>query len=149
MSTVTEPWGALNPVTIALNSLANGNYVAGSAVDVTSIDPLDIGIEVTLNPGIVSGNKQALLFVKTSVNGTDYTTGPESGTTTTDEPNLYFVGSIPLNTSSTPQRKYFPLMQALGFVPPYFKSIIKNESGAALSGSGNSMNYNTLTGNIA
>jgi hypothetical protein len=48
----------------------------------------------------VSGNKQLLVYAKASLDGTNQTTGPETGTTVTDEPNLYFVGALPLNTPS-------------------------------------------------
>lgn len=149
MGAVTEQWSAPSALTISLNSLANGTYVAASAVDLTTPDPLDVAVEVALTPGTVSGNKQALVFVKVSFDGSNYSSGPESSTTTTDEPDLYQIGALPLNTNSALQRKTFSLLSALGFVPPYFKLIVKNESGAALAGSGNSASYSYKTGNVA
>lgn len=147
MASYSEPYASLASVTITLNSLANGTYAAGSAIDLSSIDPLDVIYEVALTPGTVSGNKQAAVFLKGSFDGSDFSSGPESGTTTTDEPNLYFLGTLPLNTNSTIQRKQFSVKAALGFIPPHQKLIIKNDSGAALAGSGNSAEYTTLTGN--
>jgi hypothetical protein len=43
-------------------------------------------------------------------------TGPTSGTTTTDEPDLVYIGTLPLNTNATQQRKYFSVATAFGGV---------------------------------
>lgn len=150
MGAVTAVWGTRTTLTsTALNSLASATYVSAGTINLTTPDPLDVAIEVEATPGTVSGNKQLAVFAKVSFDGTDYSTGPESGTTTTDEPNLYFLGTLPLNTNSTLQRKSFSVLSALGFVPPYLKIIVKNESGAALAASGHKVSYTTLTGNVA
>ena len=107
-------------------------------------------IEVTATPGTVSGNKQLVVFAKASLDGTNYSTGPESGTTTTDEPDLYYVGTVPLNTSSAVQTKTFSLAASLGGLLPYAsKIIIKNDSGAALAASGNSVYYSEISATVA
>lgn len=80
-------------LSVTLNSLASATYVAATAVDLSAVHPLDIIIELEVTPGTVSGNKQALVFVQESLDGTNYSTGPTSGTTTTDEPNLYLGGT--------------------------------------------------------
>ena len=56
--------------------------------------------------------------------------------------------SIILDTNSTLQRGAFSIMSALGYVPPYFKVIVKNDSGAALAASGHSVDYTNYTGNV-
>lgn len=133
--------------TITLTSLANVTYVASSAVDLSATDPVDVVVEVEITPGTVSGNKQAKVFVQVSLDGgTDYSTGPTSGTTTTDEPNLLFVGSLPLNTNSTIQRRSWSLMDRIGFVPAHHKLIVFNDSGAAFSSSACTATYYTVTG---
>jgi hypothetical protein len=116
-----------------LGSLASAAYAVSSALDLSAVDPLDVLVDITVTPGTVSGNKQLLVFVKASLDGTNYTTGPESGTTATDEPNLYLIGALPLNTNSTAQRGAFSVAAALGYVPPYLKVVVKNDSGAAFS----------------
>lgn len=151
MAVITAPAGTrTNITTTSLNSLASATYVqAGSTVDVSAVDPIDTVIEVAATPGTVSGNKQLLVFLQVSFDNTNFTTGPTSGTTAVDEPNLRFLGSLPLNTNSTIQRGSFSIISALGYVPPYFKVIVKNDSGAALAASGHSVDYTSYTGNSA
>lgn len=133
--------------TIALNSLAASTYVSAGTIDVTAIDPIDTVVEVEATPGTVAGNKQLVVFVQVSFDNTNFSTGPTSGTTATDEPNLRFLGALPLNTNSTLQRGAFSIMSALGYVPPYFKIIVKNDSGAALAASGHAVYHTSYTGN--
>jgi hypothetical protein len=146
MGTIAAPWSSLTAFTISLNSLANDTYVAGTAVDVSSIDPEDLILQLEVTPGTVSSEKGAYLFLQGSFDGTNYGTGPTSGTSATDEANLLPVGFLPLNTNSTLQRKQFPVLSALGFVPPWIKPVVRNRSGAAFAGSGCALSYGTLLG---
>ena len=147
MTAITVQAGAkTNLTSTALNSLASATYVSAGVIDVSAVAPLDTVVEVEATPGTVSGNKQLLVFLKASFDNANFSTGPESGTTATDEPELYLLGSLPLNTNATLQRKGFSVAGALGFVPPYFKIIIKNDSGAALAMSGHAVNYTNYTG---
>lgn len=148
MAAITQPWSALSALTIALNSLADATYVAASAVDLSAVDPEDLLIEVAITPGTVASEKAVSVFLQVSFDGTNYSTGPASGTTATDEPNLYLLGKVPCNTNAVLQRKSFPVLAALGFVPQWFKVVCKNSTGAALAASGNSASYATLTGNV-
>jgi len=137
--------------TTALNSLASGTYVSAGTITFISSNkvPLTSKLEVNVTPGTVSSNKQVLVFARASVDNTDYTTGPTSGTTTTDEPNLIFVGAIPCNTNSTLQRAQFDLAQVFGGVlPPYVQIVVKNETGAALAASGHAVYYTNVDGDI-
>lgn len=150
MGAITAAWGAKTTLTTtALNSLASANYVAAGTVDLTAVDPLDVAVEVEATPGTVAGNKQLVVFAKTSFDGTDFSTGPASGSTATDEPDLYLIGVLPLGTNSTLQRKSFSVVGALGFIPPHLEVIVKNDCGAALAASGHKVSYALLTGNVA
>ena len=144
----SQPWSTQTALGSAsgLNSLASGTYVSLGDVDLSSIDPLDVSVDLQVTPGVTTGLEQVSLFAKVSWDGSNWSSGPESGTTTTDEGDLYFLGALPLRTDSTVQRKSFPIMAALGFVPPWIRIIAKNETGAALAGSGNAANYATLLG---
>lgn len=151
MSTQSSVIGSRTGFTITLTSLASATYVASSAVDLHAIigsatAPVDVAIEVEITPGTVSGNKQAKVFVQVSLDGTNYSTGPTSGTTTTDEPNLVRLGSLPLLTNSTLQRGSFSLVAAVGFIPYAIKLVVLNDSGAAFAGSGCAANYATIVG---
>lgn len=129
----------LSGAAAALNSLASATYVVLGTITHATNDPLDSKVEVYVTPGTVSGNKQLVLFAQASLDGTNFETGPTSGTTATDEPNLRCIGVLPLNTNSTQQRGIFDLSAAYpsGSLPYATKIIAKNDSGAALAGSGN------------
>lgn len=147
MTAFTEPAGSRTTLTTtALNSLASATYVSAGTIDVSAVDPDDLIVEVEVTPGTVSSLKQVSVFVQASFDNSNFSTGPTSGTTTTDEPNLYFIGAVPCNTNSTLQRKAFSVLASLGFVPPYAKIIVKNETGAALAASGHGVYYTTYTG---
>ena len=151
MATVKQVVGTRTALTTsALNSLASATFVSAGTITHNTNQPLDVLLEVTATPGTVSGNKQMVVFAKISLDGTNFTSGPESGTTTTDEPDLFFVGTVPLNTNSTAQTKTFSLAAALGGVLPYAsKIIVKNDSGAALAASGNSVYYSEISATVA
>lgn len=121
---------------LSLGTLTSATYIASSAYNASTNDPWDVVVEVEATPGTVSGNKQLVVFIQASLDGTNFQTGPTSGTTTTDELNLTLLGTVPCNTNSTLQRKMFSVQGALGFVPAQFKVIVKNDTGAALA-SGN------------
>jgi len=138
--------------TSAINSLASATYVSAGDITIASATktPLDMFIEVEVTPGTVSSNKQVVVFLKESIDGTNFTTGPESGTTTTDEPNLVFLGVIPCNTNSTLQRGVFSVAPVCGGILPHtVRVIVKNETGAALAASGHAVYYQTVDGDAS
>lgn len=151
MATIKQVVGTRTSLTTtALNSLASATYVSCGTITHNTNQPLDVLLEVSATPGTVSGNKQLLVFAKISLDGTNFSTGPESGTTTTDEPDLYFIGALPLNTNSTQQLKVFPIVQAIGGKTPYAtKIIVKNDSGAALASSGHSVYFSEISATVA
>jgi hypothetical protein len=134
---------------LTLNSLANDTYVGSGAIDLEASDPIDVVVEVSVTPGTVSSDKALLVFVQVALDGgTNYSTGPTSGTSATDEANLYLVGVLPLATNSAAQRGAWSLFAALGFVPSDFKVVVRNRSGAALAGSGNDAYYTPVFGSV-
>lgn len=148
MANITAPAGTRTTLTTsALNSLASATYVSAGTIDASAIDPLDVVIEVAVTPETVSGNKQAVVFLRVSMDGTNYSTGPVSGSTVTDEPNLKFLGTVPLNTNATLQRNALSVMAALGFIPPHMQVVVKNDSGAAFAASGHAVHWTAYTGN--
>ncbi len=132
MSTVKQVVGTRTAV-LDLGTLSNANYVTSSAQATATNQPVDVVIEVYGAAGSVGGNQQLVVFIKESLDGTNYRSGPESGTTTTDEKNLKPMGSVPVKTASTTERGFFSVFETLGFVPPYYKIVVKNDIGAALT----------------
>jgi len=151
MATITLVIGSISTLTTsALDSLASATYVSAGTLTHTTNDPLDVLLQIKVTPGTVSGNKQVLVFAQGSLDGTDFESGPTSGTTTTDEANLTFIGVIPCNTNSTAQIGLFSLASAFGGVlPQQTKIIIRNDTGAALASSGHYVKYSEVVGNSA
>lgn len=118
-----------------LSTLANGTYVASSVYTCNSNKPIDVIVEVavatTNTPGV---NKQVVVFLQESLDGTNYRSGPTSGTTTMDEPNLLPMGTVPLASSATTETATFSVFAILGYVPYSFKVILKNDCNVALTG---------------
>lgn len=151
MATVKQVVGSRTSLTTsALNSLASATFVSAGTITHNTNQPIDVLLEVTATPGTVSGNKQLLVYAKASLDGSNQTTGPETGTAVTDEPNLYYVGTLPLNTNSTTQTKVFSLAAAYGGLLPYASEIVvRNDSGAALNASGGSVYYSEISATVA
>lgn len=151
MGAITQIVGTRTSLTTAaLDSLASATYVSAGTLNHTTNDPLDVLIEVKVTPGTVSGNKRVVVFAQGSLDGTNFESGPVSGTTTTDEPNLTYLGDLPCNTNSTAQTGLFSIAAAFGGVlPQQTKIIVKNDTGAALAASGHSVYYSEVSGNAA
>lgn len=118
-----------------LATLASATYVVSSAYTCNTNQPVDVVVEVNAaTTNTAAGNKQVVVFIQESLDGTTFRSGPTSSTTTTDEPNLRFLGTLPMNTITVTQTGTFSVFNALGYVPYAFKVIIKNDLGVALTG---------------
>ena len=145
MATFTLAQGARSSAVLALGTLASATYVTSSVIDLGASIPLDVTFEVELNAnGTPSGNKQLVLFAKFSLDNSNFGSGPESGTTATEEADLHLVGVVPCNDTND-HRKFFSL-QGLP-VARYLKLVAKNDLGVALT-SGNVYQAN-ITGTSA
>jgi hypothetical protein len=95
---------------------------------------MDVTFEMEANAnGTPSGNKQLVLFCKFSLDNTNWGSGPESGTTATEEGDLHFVGAMP-TVDTNDHRKFFSLAGLP--IARYLKLVVKNDLGVALT-SGN------------
>ena len=135
MAAIKQVVGTRTALTVTgLGTLASGTYVTSAAYTANTNQPLDVIVEVDVaTTNTPAGNKQVVVFVKESLDGTNFRSGPGSGTTTTDEPNLRFLGTIPMNSVTTTQIGTFSVAQALGYCPYAFKVVIKNDLGVALT----------------
>lgn len=135
MGAITAVQGTRTSLTATgLSTLASATYCVSDAYSPATNDPLDVVVEVeAATTNTPAGNKQVAVFLKASLDGTNYSSGPESGTTTTDELDLFLLGSVPINSASTTHRKAFSVMAALGYIPHSFKVVPKNDLGVALT----------------
>lgn len=139
--------------TTVLNGVLNGYYsLLTGSINHSTNDPLDVLIDVSFTTGaaVSTGNKQVVVFCQASPDGTNWTSGPTSGNTTTDESNLYFVGTIPaagLASTNVTYRKIFSLAAAYGgTLPLYSRLIFKNETGNTLHTSGSAVTASEVWG---
>lgn len=135
MTTNTLVQGARSSLTATgFGTLAAATYVASNAYNANTNKPVDVVVEVeAATTSTPAGNKQVLVFVQASLDGANFQSGPTSGTTTTDEQDLTYVGTVPVNTATTTHRKMFSIGNTLGFVPQQFKVVLKNDLGVALT----------------
>lgn len=135
MGLVTTIVGTRTPLTITgFSTLASATYVASNAYNASTNDPQDIIIEVeAATTNTAAGNKQVIVYIQASLDGTNFQTGPTSGTSDTDRPDLTRLGVVPMNTNSATHRKMFSVREVLGFVPHSFKAVAKNDLGVALT----------------
>jgi hypothetical protein len=132
MSTVKQPIGtrlALSYSGTGLSTLSAGCYVQSvSAYDCSVNQPLDVIIEGDFGTSNTpAGNKQVVLFIQESLDGTNFRTGPISSNVTTREPNLRLLGTVPITTTAIVEMGSFSLVQVLGYVPLKFFVTIKND----------------------
>ena len=117
-----------------LATLVVGTYVASAIYTANTVKPWDVIIEIAAaTTSTPSGNKQLLVFVADSLDGTNFRSGPTTGTSAVDEGNLRLIGTLPMNTASVTQTGTFSVATALGFCPFAFKVVIKNDLGVALT----------------
>lgn len=145
MATVKQIVGSKAAITITLASAASTSYTTSSAVkDNTTNQPLDLFVELTITPGTVSGNKQAILYALSSLDNSVFETGANS----TDNGVMTFLGVLPLPSSSTAQTKLFTVASRYGgSLPPYQKFVVYNDSGATFTSG--SINVSEVSSTVA
>lgn len=118
-----------------LSTLALGTYVRNTtAYPANTNKPIDVLVEVdATTTNTPSGNKRLVVYISESLDGTNFRSGPTSGTTTTRSPNLRLLGIMPVTTASTAEIGIFSVFAALGYVPYSFYVIVFNDLGVALT----------------
>lgn len=131
MATVKQPVSTRTALTFtALPTLGSGVYGRSSTKDNTANQPVDLLVELSVTPGTVSGNKQALLYGLASLDGTNFQTGANAN----DNSVMTLIGALPLPSAAVKQTKMFSVALAYGGVlPPYQDFVVFNDSGAAFS----------------
>ena len=115
-------------------SLASANYAVSNPYVCATNKPIDVVIEVeAATTNVPAGNKLLNVFLKETLDGINYRSGPETGTTTTDERDLLPLGTIRMNSQTTTHRGSFNITQFLGYVPYGFKVVVKNDLGVTLT----------------
>ena len=129
MTTHTLAQSARTSSLLTCGTLASATYITSSAIDLGATIPLFITLQAECNAnGTPSGNKQLVIFVKWSLDGTNYTSGPESGTTATEEADLHWAGTLPCVDTNDHRKEFIVYPKAR-----YMKIVAKNDLGVALT----------------
>lgn len=143
MSDIKIKHGAAQALTVTgLNSLASNGMAVSNEINVTTNDPLDVLVEVALDPGAAAGNMQAVVYAVSSLDGTNFGD-------TTNRANMKLLGVIRLPDTNPVRSNAMSIAQAFGgTLPPRFKVVVWNDSGAAFNGTGNSVQYVEVLGEV-
>ncbi|SEN71072.1 hypothetical protein SAMN05216404_106157 [Nitrosospira multiformis] len=130
MTTFTQSQGAKSGALVTMGALASDTYIASAAIDLGANIPLDSTFEVVATVTSPVSDKQVILFAQLSLDGTDFTTGPTSGSSATDEADLHWIGTLPCNSTGT-HRKLFSLSGLP--VAQHIKLVVRNRTGVTLT----------------
>jgi hypothetical protein len=137
MATVKQIVGTRTALSISsVATLASGTYVTSENNVPNTNQPVDVVVEIMAGTtNAPAGNKQVVVFIQDSLDGTNFRTGPTAGTSTADERDLTYLGSVPVNTSAGTMlhRGLFSVINACGYVPHTFRIVLKNDPGVALT----------------
>jgi len=124
-----------------LNSLASGSTTSIGGIDNTSALADDYLIEIVVANISESGNKQAIVWVRSSVDGTNYSDATAGAT------NLRRAGLLDLNGLSAAGRSIAMAVAPLfgGVMPPKVEVYVTNDAGVSFAGSGNTAQYRAVT----
>jgi hypothetical protein len=135
MSVIKQIVGARTALTVAgFSTLASATYVASNAYVCNTNQPTDVIVEVdcaTSNTPV--GNRQVAVFILDSLDGVNFRSGVTSGTVTTDEFNMKYLGNVPVGAPTSNPIGMFSIFAVLGYVPFAFKVVLKNDLGVALT----------------
>jgi hypothetical protein len=130
MTTFTQSQGAKSAALVTMGTLAADTYIASAAIDLGANIPLDSTFEMVVTVSSPTSDKQVILFAQLSLDGTDFGTGPTSGSSATDEADLHWIGTLPCNSTGT-HRKLFSLSGLP--VAQHIKLIARNRTGVTLT----------------
>ena len=136
MAIIKQIVGTRTALTVTgLSTLASATYVTSNTYNCNTSQPMDVVIEVNAaTTNIPASNQQVVVFIKESLDGTNFRSGPGSGTFADEESQLRLLGFVPVRTQGGAAAiGMFSILQSLGFVPLQFKIVLKNDLGVALT----------------
>jgi hypothetical protein len=136
-------YGTSANITITGAGLLSAAARASTAVTSgTTNNTTDYLVQVSvLAPATTSGNKQVVVYGYMSADGTTYTgnsatadniTGTDAAAAIGSPTNLFFMGTIQLNTVSVTATEQFSVSNTFGTVPPVWGIVLYNDCGTTL-----------------
>lgn len=116
-------------------SLASPNYdLTGTVYNSTVTKPQDVIFEYAATVAATpTGNKQIVLFVQGSLDGTTWSPLPTSTTDATHDTSMRLLGSIATNAAELVRDRFNVSGAFGGVLPAYWRVVVKNDCGVALS----------------
>ena len=135
--------GATTALSGNANSLANGAYASLGVIDFTAAPPGECLVEISLQASAAtSGNQQAVVFLRDSLDGANFSDAP----TSTTEANARQLGVLKLPDTSAHKSVGFPVsLHFGGALPQKIEVYVKNDCGVALAASAQGGQYRTET----
>jgi hypothetical protein len=135
-------YGTTTALSGTANGLANGAFASLGPIDFGSNPPHECFVEVTLQPSAsVTGNQRAVIFCRSSVDGTNFSTAPSSA----ESLNAGLVGVVALPNNTARRSLAFPLSPLFGgALPPKVEIFVQNDCGVAFASSGQVGQYRTV-----
>lgn len=135
--------GTVQTLTGNANSLPSGQYASLGVIDFTTAPPHECLIEVSLQASAAtSGNKQAVLYLRNSLDGTTFSVAPSA----TDAANARYLGAVSLPDAAARRSAAFPVSPLFaGALPQKIEIYVFNDSGVALASTGQVGQYRTET----
>ena len=126
MADIKQDFGSDTPITITLNSLANGSSATSDAINLGQPGPFAMSLEIKLNGNSGSNTLNAEIYAQFSNDNTDFS----------DSGRDLLVGTVNLNgTTGVIKVISVPVFAR------YVKIRVANNSGDALAASGNTLRY--------
>ena len=140
MTVLTQAQGT-KTLAITLGTLASGAYIASATIDLSAAIPLELSVEAECIPNATpTGNQQLVVFMETSLDGTNFTGPPTRNTASDGQETL--VGVLPTVATATRATKGFTTAGAQ--VARFIRLVAKNDMGVALTSG--TVNYAAITG---
>lgn len=136
-------YGTTTALSGTANSLANAAFASLGVIDFGSAPPHECFVEVSLQASnTTSGSQQALIWVRSSVDGTNFSVAPSS----TDAVNARLLGVLSLPNTTARRSIAMPVSPLFGgALPPEIEIFVQNDCGVALASSGQVGQYRTET----
>lgn len=140
---MANSYGTATALSGNANSASSGSYTSLGVIDFGSAPPHECFIEVSLQASSTpSGNKQAVLYVRSSVDGTNYSVVPSS----TDAVNARLLGVLSLPSTTARRSIAMPVSPLFGgALPPKIEIYVLNDCGVSFASSGQVGQYTTET----
>ena len=140
---MANSYGTATALSGNANSAASGSYTSLGVIDFGSAPPHECFIEVSLQASSTpSGNKQAVLYVRSSVDGTNFSVAPSS----TDTVNTRMLGVLALPSTTARRSIAMPVSPLFGgALPPKIEIYVLNDCGVSFASSGQVGQYTAET----